>query len=602
MTSVSNDMVFKSKLPGEEAGLAVSKPGFGSRFVTSIKNVRQQTFFSNVLKTVLVIMLVVVVIFVPLAGALAQPNIQSQQNRDGPNSLASSASSSLNPTQPVLTPLTNHDPSPSPWIVAAHSISELQQSTLPIPVTSPSLSPARTAATSPSVTFSPEWERYIASNPFEAFVEAVFDGNEDLLRRLIPLVDINSRFWGEPATALYLATYLGHESIVDILLEAGANPNIKTGQQKSTPLHQAIFQKHLSIASKLLLAGGDVNAMSDSSGTPLHLAVFLGDEKAVQFLIQNGAKTDLSFKGSTPYQLAVDSRNLKLARLLGPEVVCDKYGFWPGESLYRAIEAHDMECIEKLAKNSRINNPFYNPLSKAIELGYEDVVRLLVSNGADVNAATGFHGWECAYPIIDAVKRGNVSMMRCLFELGANLNPHTCMSLNNLLHIAVESGSYESVSFLLENGLKSSINSKNFLLKTPFDIAMEKNDVRLGLLLIKNGANVNCGKCKGGYHPIQLAVSSGNLEFTKLIVENGGNLDVPMSPMRKTLMHYAAESGSPPLVQYLLDKGLEGDLDKEDARRQLPIHIAKEKDFSKVVVLLERAQRTDPKPGGKTEL
>jgi ankyrin repeat protein len=75
------------------------------------------------------------------------------------------------------------------------------------------------------------------------------------------------------------------------------------------PLHIACWQKYETIVKFLIQAGADVNSRGDFGNTPLHYAVFEGDEYStpiVRALLAAGADPNLTDKrsGSTPLKWA----------------------------------------------------------------------------------------------------------------------------------------------------------------------------------------------------------------------------------------------------------------------------------------------------------
>ena len=75
-------------------------------------------------------------------------------------------------------------------------------------------------------------------------------------------------------TALYFACCYGHNEIVQLLLRKGANPNVKTNNDKKTPLHYACqrYRSKTIIVSLLLKNGANVNDKDCYGNTPLLIA------------------------------------------------------------------------------------------------------------------------------------------------------------------------------------------------------------------------------------------------------------------------------------------------------------------------------------------
>ncbi len=115
-------------------------------------------------------------------------------------------------------------------------------------------------------------------------------------------------------TALALAAESGSLEIVQILLEADANPN-QGGS--TTPLEAAVVEGHVEVAKALIEASADVNRPVEDSFTPLMTAAATGSIKLVRLLLQAGArpraKNDL---GDTAISLAEAEGHDVIARSL----------------------------------------------------------------------------------------------------------------------------------------------------------------------------------------------------------------------------------------------------------------------------------------------
>lgn len=92
----------------------------------------------------------------------------------------------------------------------------------------------------------------------------------------------------EILTDLHKAVRDGDIEQVDALIEQGEDVNAKVGGGV-TPLHLTGFNTETDIAASLLQAGADIDPVSDVLGTPLHWALYLGNNLIADMLILNGA-------------------------------------------------------------------------------------------------------------------------------------------------------------------------------------------------------------------------------------------------------------------------------------------------------------------------
>lgn len=254
-------------------------------------------------------------------------------------------------------------------------------------------------------------------------------------------------------------------------------------------LHIATDLGHVSVLKQLLDNGGDVNLRFDtfSSHTPLLAAVKANKPPAVRYLLERGANPDLCGDRTYDYtpgplQTAASKHFLEVVRVLlehgcnvnihgienGTPLLMECYD--PGErgSGSRVEVANllldfgaDIEFLSPKPKNkySGRTQDEYAALHLASEVGGLEMVRLLLSRGADIEAVGGTYGT----PLQAAAAKGHKEVVKYLLNSGADVNGiwGTC---NVPLHAAcnAEQDPFEIVGILLDRGAEVYLAGDNW--------------------------------------------------------------------------------------------------------------------------------------------
>ena len=122
----------------------------------------------------------------------------------------------------------------------------------------------------------------------------------------------------EGSPALFFAVEGGHELVLALLLEAGANPLALDHRMRSA-VHIAAYWNRISILDELELVGSptDVQALGDHLATPMHYAAQRGHREAVLWLLDRGANPDRClYDGQKPIDLAQKNGHHAVVELL----------------------------------------------------------------------------------------------------------------------------------------------------------------------------------------------------------------------------------------------------------------------------------------------
>ncbi len=234
-----------------------------------------------------------------------------------------------------------------------------------------------------------------SGNTEEDFLLAVTNNDLSKVQSLINQgINVNKRFSNEHRqfTVLLLAAKNGLPEVVKILLDNGADPNIRDNY-KHYPLMEAARFGHLESVKLLLTAGARVDARNRYDKNILQLVLDQEyDIEIVRLLLENGADPNIDVSGvfsSLPIMVPSWNGDVKLGKLLlanGADVNnTSPYGF---TALMVASKAGEIEIakllIESGADVNRISNFNQTALIQALRGGYVNLARLLVREGAEV--------------------------------------------------------------------------------------------------------------------------------------------------------------------------------------------------------------------------
>lgn len=143
-------------------------------------------------------------------------------------------------------------------------------------------------------------------------------------------------------------------------------------------------------------------------------------------------------------------------------------------TIHEAAASGELEQVQAIIENAPgiiddVSDHGFTPLGLATHFGNEDVVRFLLSKGADINIQSQ-NGYN-VYPLHTAVGSGFENIAKMLVEAGAEVNVFQS-SRTSPLHLASQNGNIELIILLLEHG--ASVEIKNDMGQTASDLAAEK--------------------------------------------------------------------------------------------------------------------------------
>uniref|UniRef100_A0A0R3RKG5 ANK_REP_REGION domain-containing protein n=1 Tax=Elaeophora elaphi TaxID=1147741 RepID=A0A0R3RKG5_9BILA len=207
---------------------------------------------------------------------------------------------------------------------------------------------------------------------------------------------------------------------VQTLLNDGANINTTT-VDGLTALHQAVIDGKPKMVQFLVEHGANVNAQDNEGWTPLHAAACCGNVDLVEYLCAEGA--DLSVT-NTDKELAVDLAEEDDCRL-ALEEEHQRQGVNPDECRNRELAIMRRDAEQWLKDGEMHDHPHSRTGATALHVaaakGYNDVMRLLLKAGADVNSRDR-DGWT---PLHAAAHWGEHEAAAILIQNGASFSELT---------------------------------------------------------------------------------------------------------------------------------------------------------------------------------
>ena len=325
---------------------------------------------------------------------------------------------------------------------------------------------------------------------------ALAKGHLDIAKFLLDRGAVGDSMGFMEQTGLYIASTHGYADVVGSLIDRGANLNAtcegrstRFGRKWWTPLHAAINEDHPDIALLLLEGGADPEIRSSNGETALGMASSRGQANFVRLLINYGA--DLNAKSRdrrvddydvnwTPLHAAIEKEYRDIALLL----------------------------LERGANPEIRSSRGENALYMASSGGYANIVRQLLSHGADPTAECENElefGWT---PLHVASSHRSLEIARVLLEHGANPNALD-HSGGTALHLTSE---VTVVELLLQYGANLDVRDKRGW--TPLHKAAFYLNLQVLVVLLDRGADPHA-KTNKGETLIQLANTPSEWRSTK---------------------------------------------------------------------------------------
>jgi ankyrin repeat protein len=174
-------------------------------------------------------------------------------------------------------------------------------------------------------------------------------------------------------------------------------------------------------------------------------------------------------------------------------------------------------------------------------------------------------------PVADAAMMGDVDVVRQLLREGADVNAAQGDGMS-ALHWAAERGSAELTEMLLYAG--ATVDAVTRIGKyTPLHIASRNGQAQVVSAVLSAGADVGARTDPGGTTALHLAATAGDASVIGLLVEAGAEVDAREAEWQQTPLIFAAARNRIDAIHALLESGADPNLAAEtfDLTAQRPI-------------------------------
>lgn len=349
----------------------------------------------------------------------------------------------------------------------------------------------------------------------------------------------------------------GNYIVATELLEQGANIEARDGCDHQTALVFSANRGHEKIVKMLIENGAEINAQDDKGWTALSEAAYRGHADIVELLLKNKAST-------LPSTSWIDSR---------------EYGnavFWTIESSHNSY-TEKVKIVKLLldynAEPEGTDNQNRNSLEIAKIRNYSEIVEFLERYNKERIAK------QNEYALLEAMRNQDIRNIK--FYLEKKVNPNSLLpNGESILNYAVHTQNFSIVKLLLEYGANP--NTQNELGISATMATVRYNNEQILNLLIHYGTNLN-QRDKKGRNALFYAIENNNTSILKTLLQSGINKNATDIYGANAFL-YACSLGNIPACRILIQNNCS--TSSSDLYGTTALHIAAQKGMLSLVKLI----------------
>lgn len=304
--------------------------------------------------------------------------------------------------------------------------------------------------------------------------------------------------------------------IMQMIIDKVDKKLINDSLEGKTPLIIAVGNSYIDTTKILIENGANINEVDFEGWSALSYAVNNGDIEIAKLLLENKAKIKDELLIAIKSPIVESSINMMKLLIDNKANInyTDENGFNP---LNIAIESGDMELTKFLITNgANVNSLMQDGVSLigyAIAQNNMDLLQILIENGANVNY-TGGDSWAKT-PLQTASRLGLDNVVRILLTRNADINA-VDMNGNTALHTAALNSQLSVVKLLLEKN--PSLDIQNKVGNTALHLAVISGNIDIVGELVLKGANTRIRNNDGKY-PRDIARANNSAAIFEVLRE-----------------------------------------------------------------------------------
>ena len=418
-------------------------------------------------------------------------------------------------------------------------------------------------------------------------------GHVDIVKALVShKANVNART-DSGDTPLTLAARHEHGKVVHALLSDSQCLVDAKGQDGYTALQYFCRYGHVDIVRTLVSHKANVNARTDSDDTPLTLAAIEGHDNVVHALLSD-SQCLVDAKGQDGYTVlhySCRDGHVDIVRTLVSHKANVNARTDSGDTPLTLAARHEHgKVVHALLSDSQClvdakGQDGYTALQYFCRYGHVDIVRILVSHKANVNART-----DCDdTPLTLAAIEGHDNVVHALLSDSQCLVDAKGQDGSTALHYSCRDGHVDIVKSLVKH--KADVNARPDHGATPLTLAARHGHDNVVHALLSDSQCLVDAKGQDGYTALHYSCRDGHVDIVKALVNNKANVNA-RTDSGATPLTLAAINNHANVVHVLSDYNCEVLAKDKDAYIAL-LHLSCERGYVGIVRTLLTEHKAD---------